>query len=198
MAKRMRTEDYDSMASKLDEMLRINTSRLQSDWAANTTRHKYLASLFPDEPWDTKSNILKSFDKAESNMDQSDTPHKIDDVLSDVVMLRHRLASSTEAEFIHACNFRADTVRFNGKLKTLIACHATVRQAACIADDIASAVTITPNTDSHSRSTIAAIIDEVDDLQRYLCEDVGDYYICHIRPALMFQTSERNRENISP
>ncbi len=61
------------MASKLDEMLRIKTSRLQSDWAANTTRNKNLASLFPDEQWDTKSNIMKSFDKAESNMDLSNT-----------------------------------------------------------------------------------------------------------------------------
>ena len=94
-------------------------------------------------------------------MDRSITPQQIDDVLSDVVMLRHRLASLTEAEFIHTSTVRADTVKYNGQLKTLMACHTTVRQAASIADEMAAAVSISPNIDTHSQFTIATIIDEI-------------------------------------
>jgi hypothetical protein len=202
MLKRTRTESTDSMTSKLDEIFRVNALRLKTNWAASTTRNEHLSSLFPDESWDTKTSIQKSFDKAEGNMDRSITPQQIDDVLSDVVMLRHRLASSTEAEFIHTSTVRADTVKYNGQLKTLMACHTTVRQAASIADEMAAAVSISPNIDTHSQFTIATIIDEIDEMQRYLCEDVGDFYLCHIRPALLSPSLPcpcdrcvKNREN---
>ncbi len=56
--------------------------------------------------------------------------------------------------------------------------------------------------DTHTQFTIATIIDEIDEMQRYLCEDVGDFYLCHIRPALLSPSLPcpcdrcvKNREN---
>ena len=176
------------MATAIDSIFETEATKIKQSWAASINRRTAEATLFPIEMWDNRNDILSSIDRLECCVGCK-TPEEIHGVLMDVGSLRHRLASSPSAQFLHMCHRRADDVMFLSQLHLLLACHASVRRAAVIADAIRSATAAgtlnLPSRDLHPASKIASTITEINALTRYLCEDMASVVQVNIRPVLL-------------
>jgi hypothetical protein len=176
-----------SMTTAIDSIFEAEATKIKQNWAASINRHTVEATLFPVQMWDNRNDILQSIDRLECYVG-SKTPDEIHGVLMDVGSLRHRLASSPSAQFLHVCHRRADDVMFLSQLHLLLACHASVRRAAVIADAIRSATAAgtlhLPSRDLQA-SKVASTITDINALSRYLCEEMAQMVQANIRPVLL-------------
>ena len=173
-----------AIASAIDTIFKKEAAVITQSWAAKITHRTAEAALFPVEMWDNLADILLSIDRLEC-CGAFKSPREIHGVLLDVGTLRHRLAASPSAQFLHDCHRRADDLMFQAQLHLLIACHASVRRAACIADAVRSSSAAVPNMDLPLESKIEETISEIDALGRYLCVDMANVVKDNIKPALL-------------
>jgi hypothetical protein len=177
--------------SRVDDIFRKNATKLQAAFAFQTARNEAEAALFPAKSWDSRSGVTRCLKRLELKVNSSTTPQEIGEALEQHDDLRHRLASLPWAEFIYKCRLLSDKLLFRCNFNNLSACHAVVRRAALLADEMASIST--DDQIEQSLLTVAAeVAAEIDTMTRYIERDTAMFYRCHIRPILLEYDKVRN------
>ena len=169
---------------QVDDIYRKNVSKIQADIAVQAARNEAEAALFPEKTWDSLAGFMRCERRLERTENSSSTPQEIGKALEDHTDLRHRLASSPMAHFFYKCRFRADKLLYRCIFNNLRACHAVVRRAALLADEMTS-ISTDFQIDQSMLTAAAAVAAEIDAMTRYIERDTAMFYRCHIRPVLL-------------